>query len=86
MIHPKIDTLLDHVDSKYSLVIAAAKRTRQINDYHHQLGEGSLESFAPPLIESRSKNFLTMALEEIAEGKLEVSPKAITPAATTSGV
>jgi DNA-directed RNA polymerase subunit omega len=79
MIHPKIDTLLDHVDSKYSLVIAAAKRTRQINDYHHQLGEGSLESFAPPLIESRSKNFLTMALEEIAEGKLEVSRKAIAP-------
>ncbi|HLK43770.1 MAG TPA: DNA-directed RNA polymerase subunit omega, partial [Thermoleophilia bacterium] len=37
MIHPKIDTLLEHVDSKYSLVIAAAKRTRQINDYHHQL-------------------------------------------------
>ncbi len=81
MIHPKIDTLLEHVDSKYSLVIAAAKRTRQINDYHHQLGEGSLESFAPPLIESRSKNFLTMALEEIAEGKLEVSRKAIAPAA-----
>jgi DNA-directed RNA polymerase subunit omega len=54
-------------------VIAAAKRARQINDYHHQLGEGSLEGFAPPLIESRSKNFLTMALEEIAEGKLEVS-------------
>ncbi|HUZ83856.1 MAG TPA: DNA-directed RNA polymerase subunit omega [Gaiellales bacterium] len=80
MIHPKIDTLLEHVDSKYSLVIAAAKRTRQINDYHHQLGEGSLESFAPPLIESRSKNFLTMALEEIAEGKLEVSRKGLSPA------
>ena len=82
MIHPKIDILLDHVDSKYSLVIGAAKRTRQINDYHHQLGEGSLESFAPPLIESRSKNFLTMALEEIAEGKLEVSRKTISPAPT----
>ena len=73
MIYPKVDTLLEHVDSKYALVIAAAKRARQINDYHHQLGEGSFEGFAPPLIESRSKNFLTMALEEIAEGKLEVS-------------
>ena len=74
MIHPKIDTLLDHTYSKYALVIAAAKRARQINDYHHQLGEGSFEGFAPPLVESRSKNFLTMSLEEIAQGKLDVSP------------
>src|SRR4029078_7515167 len=74
MIHPKIDDLLEKVDSKYALVIAAARRTRQINDYHHQLGEGSFESFAPPLVESRSKNFLTMALEEIAQGQLKVSP------------
>jgi DNA-directed RNA polymerase subunit omega len=72
MIYPKIDDLLEHVDSKYALVIAAAKRARQINDYHHQLGEGSFEDFAPPLVESRSKNFLTMALEEIAQGKLVV--------------
>ncbi len=72
MIEPKIDKLLEHVDSKYGLVIASAKRARQINDYHHQLGEGSFEGFAPPLVESRSKNFLTMALEEIAQGKLKV--------------
>jgi DNA-directed RNA polymerase subunit omega len=71
VIHPKIDILLERVDSKYALVIAAAKRARQINDYHHQLGEGSFEQFPPPLVESRSKNFLTMALEEIAEGKLK---------------
>ena len=37
---------------------------------HHQLGEGTFDEFAPPLIESRSKNYLTMALEEIAQGKL----------------
>ena len=73
MIEPKIDKLLEHVDSKYGLVIASAKRARQINDYHHQLGEGSFESFAPPLVESRSKNFLTMALEEIAAGQLKVT-------------
>ena len=72
MIEPKIDKLLEHVDSKYGLVIASAKRARQINDYHHQLGEGSFEGFAPPLVESRSKNFLTRAREEIAQGKLEV--------------
>jgi DNA-directed RNA polymerase subunit omega len=70
MISPRIDKLLDHVDSRYSLVIVAAKRARQINNYHHQLGEGTFDDVAPPLVESRSKNYLTMALEEIAEGKI----------------
>ena len=76
MIHPKIDDLLEHVDSKYALAIAAAKRARQINDYHHQLGEGmGFEQAPPPLVESRSKNYLTMALEETSEGKLNYSYK-----------
>ena len=55
MIHPRIDELLDNVDSRYALVIVAAKRARQINNYHHQLGEGTFDQFLPPLIESRSK-------------------------------
>ena len=75
MIHPRIDELLDTdaggVDSRYALVIVAAKRARQINNYHHQLGEGiGFEEAPPPLIESRSKNYLTMAMEEIASGKI----------------
>jgi DNA-directed RNA polymerase subunit omega len=71
MIHPRIDELLDRVDSRYALVIVAAKRARQINNYHHQLGEGiGFDEAPPPLIESRSKNYLTMAMEEIASGKL----------------
>ena len=70
MIHPRIDQLMNQVDSRYALVIVAAKRARQINDYHHQLGEGTFDEFAPPLIESRSKNYLTMSLEEISEAKI----------------
>ena len=46
MIHPRIDQLLDKVDSRYALVIVAAKRARQINNYHHQLGEGTFDEFA----------------------------------------
>ena len=72
MIHPRIDTLLAHVDSRYALVIVGAKRARQINNYHHQLGEGTFDEL-PPLVESRSKNYLTMALEEISEGKITYS-------------
>jgi DNA-directed RNA polymerase subunit omega len=67
---PRIDDLLEHVDSRYALVIVSAKRARQINNYHHQLGEGTFEDFPPPLVQSRSKNYLTMALEEVAEGKI----------------
>jgi DNA-directed RNA polymerase subunit omega len=59
MIHPRIDQLMKQVDSRYSLVIVAAKRARQINNYHHQLGEGTFDEFAPP-----------MALEEVSEGKI----------------
>jgi len=73
MIHPKIDDLTKVVPSKYALVIIAAKRARELNTYHHQLGEGEGEgeTYAPPLVESRSKNYLTMALEEVAQERLE---------------
>jgi DNA-directed RNA polymerase subunit omega len=74
MMYPRIDELLDNAEqSRYGLVIAAAKRARQINNYHHQLGEGTFDDFPPPLVQSRSKNYLTMALEEIAEGKIIIS-------------
>ena len=71
MIEPKIDDLLAQVDSKYSLVILAAKRAREINSYYNQLGEGRGE-FVPPLVESGglTNKPLSIALEEIAEGKI----------------
>lgn len=68
---PRIDDLLAQVDSKYSLVILAAKRAREINSYYSQLGEGRGE-FVPPLVETgglRSKP-LSIALDEIAEAKV----------------
>ena len=76
MIYPRLDDLLEQVDgSRYALVLVAAKRARQINNYHHQLGEGlGLEEAPPPLIESRSKNYLTMAMEEVASGKIRLLP------------
>ena len=41
--NPPIDELLERASSKYALVIYAAKRARQINDYYNQLGDGILE-------------------------------------------
>ena len=73
MIHPKIDDLTAVVPSKYALVLVASRRARQLNDYHRQLGDGEFvaeEQYAPPMVESRSKNYLTMALEEVAADKI----------------
>jgi DNA-directed RNA polymerase subunit omega len=71
MIEPKIDDLLAHVDSKYTLVLLAAKRAREINSYYNQLGEGRAE-FIPPLVETGLKSKpLSIALEEIADGKID---------------
>lgn len=70
MIEPKIDQLLGHVDSRYTLVILAAKRAREINSYYSQLGEGRGE-FIPPLVESPiGTKPLAIALQEIADGKV----------------
>ncbi|HYZ11078.1 MAG TPA: DNA-directed RNA polymerase subunit omega [Actinomycetota bacterium] len=71
MIEPNIDELLERVDSKYTLVILAAKRAREINSYYSQLGEGRGE-FVPPLVETgglRNKP-LSIALEEVSEDKV----------------
>ena len=71
MIQPRIDRLFGNVDSRYALVIVAAKRARQINSYYHNLGEGTFDEFPPPMVDTRSKNYLTIALEEVAQGKLK---------------
>ena len=71
VISPRIDDLLEHVDSNYASVIVAAKRARQINSYYQNLGEGSFDEFPPPMVDTGSKNYLTIALEEVAAGKLK---------------
>ena len=70
MISPRIDQLLEHVDSNYASVVVAAKRARQLNSYYHNLGEGTFDEFPPPMVESASKNHLTIALEEVTAGKI----------------
>jgi DNA-directed RNA polymerase subunit omega len=69
MMDPPIETLLDKVDSKFSLVTLSAKRARQINSYFNQLGEG-LGALVPPQVTSVSLKPLSISLEEIAAGKI----------------
>ena len=58
MNQPPIEQLLDRVDSRYTLVVAAAKRARQGLD-------GRLQ-----LVEADSTKPVTIALWEIGEGKI----------------
>lgn len=59
MKQPSLDVLMDKVDSKYTLVVEAAKRAREIT-------EGSV-----PLVEVESNKPVTIALEEIATDKIK---------------
>jgi DNA-directed RNA polymerase subunit omega len=67
---PPIDDLLAKTDSKYALVIYAAKRARQINAYYSQLGEGLLE-YVGPLVDTHvQEKPLSVALREIEQDLL----------------
>ncbi|HUW78155.1 MAG TPA: DNA-directed RNA polymerase subunit omega [Candidatus Nanopelagicaceae bacterium] len=72
--HPSIDELLEKADSKYSLVLYAAKRARQINAYYAQLSEGLLE-YVGPLVETHvHEKPLSIALREINANLLTIEP------------
>ncbi|SFJ62013.1 DNA-directed RNA polymerase subunit omega [Thermoflavimicrobium dichotomicum] len=58
MLYPSIDKLMTKADSKYSLVVLAAKRARQLLDG------------AEPQLKPKSKKHVGVALEEIAEDLL----------------
>lgn len=75
IINPPIDELLSKVDSKYQLVIFAAKRARQINNYYTDLSEGSMFDNIGPLVDaSLDDKPLSVAMHEIAEDKLTLKP------------
>lgn len=62
MMTPPLEGLLKKVDSKYTLVLAAAKRGRQLMEGH------------PKLVDTRSHKPVTIALQEIYEGKVTWEP------------
>ena len=73
LMEPRMEELLDKVDSKFTLVTLSAMRAREINDYYHQLGEG-LGKIVPPQVTSVSRKPLSISLEEIQAGKIESRP------------
>lgn len=73
MMTPPVEDLLEQTDSKFVLATLAAKRSREITDYLGQLGEG-VGAAVPPQVISTSKKPLSIALEEIAAGKILPRP------------
>ena len=73
LMDPRMEQLLERVDSKFTLVTLAAMRAREINDYYNQLGEG-LGKIVPPQVTSVSRKPLSIALEEIEADKIEAVP------------
>lgn len=68
---PPIDELLERTSSKYALVIYAAKRARQINDYYNQLAEGLMEYVGPLVEPGVHEKPLSIAMREIHADLLE---------------
>ncbi|NLY43585.1 MAG: DNA-directed RNA polymerase subunit omega [Clostridiaceae bacterium] len=61
MIYPPINKLIEKVDSRYTLVVVTAKRARMV-------AQG-----APKLVDINSDKPVTIAVNEIAEGKITYS-------------
>jgi DNA-directed RNA polymerase subunit omega len=71
MIEPPIEAVLERTGNRFTLVVLAARRARQINAYFYQLGEG-FGSYVPPQVHSLSRKPLSIAFEEIAADKVTV--------------
>ncbi|AOA00076.1 MULTISPECIES: DNA-directed RNA polymerase subunit omega [Carnobacterium] len=68
MLHPSIDSLLEKIDSKYSLVILASKRAHELHD-----------NAMPMLEEYQSYKNVGRALEEVEAGDLVIDPTTVGP-------
>lgn len=60
ILDPSLDQLMTKVDSKYALVVAAAKRGRQITEGREKV------------VETTGPKAVTQALKEIADGAVHV--------------
>lgn len=71
----KIDELLGKVDSRYGLVLVAARRAREINEYAATLGLNESLGIPGPQVHTRSQHPLSISFEELRANKLDVGFK-----------
>lgn len=60
MVKPTVNELLEKIGDRYQLVIVTSKRARQLADG------------AEPLTTKKEPSFVTLAAQEIAEGKVGI--------------
>ena len=60
MVKPSVNELLEKAENRYALVIATSKRARQLS-----IGE-------KPLTDKKEESMVTLAADEIAEGKVRI--------------
>lgn len=60
MVKPTVNELLEKAENRYALVIATSKRARQ------------LSTGAKPRTNKKEESMVTLAADEIAEGKVEI--------------
>ena len=72
LVDPPIERLLASAEgSKFTLVAVASMRAREINQYYLGLGQAR-SPLIPPQVNSLSNKSLSLALEELYEGRLQV--------------
>lgn len=71
LLYPKIEDLLANSDSRFTLVMEVAKRGRQINDYFNAIRRQELTNIKGPQIMTVNKQPLSVALDEVAQGKIK---------------
>ncbi len=72
---PSYSELLKKINSKYQLATVAAKRAAQLVENANLARQGLIPKYRPPQVDFFGKNFLTIALEEISLGKVELVKK-----------
>lgn len=63
MVKPTVNELLEKIDDRFQLVVVTSKRARQ-------LAEG-----AEPLTNKKEPSVVTLAAQEISEGKVQIVEK-----------
>ena len=67
---PNIDELMSKVDSKYTLCIEIAKRSRELSDYFRAKKSMERTNIVGPLVEIDTNDPIEIAFNEIKEGKI----------------
>ncbi len=64
-----IEEVVDKIGNRFSTAVVAARRARDIQGYYAHLGQG-IGRFIPPQVHTYARKPLTIAMEEILEGKV----------------